>query len=392
MNDLNYMRPCWAEIDLDAIKNNIQEVRRITSSNTLVTGVIKANAYQHGAIDVAKVLLENGADRLAVAFIDEALELRQHGIDAPLLILGNTEAQRAQEIVEKDIQQTVFTYELAKALSDEATKQQKEAKIHIKVDSGMGRIGFLPEEASLDTIEEILALPNLVFEGLFTHFATADDADKTYSQEQFKRYTFIKEGLEKRGLKANINHVANSAATLDMPDYHLDMVRAGVILYGVWPSNEVQKDRISLKPAMSLKCRVVNVKSLDDQESISYGRTYFTKGVKKIATLPLGYADGFTRLLSNKTEVLIKGKRAPIVGNICMDQCMIDVSDIPDVHIGDEVVIFGQQGHDTISVDDIAAILGTIGYEVLCMTHRRVPRVYLQNGQIDHTLNYLLDV
>ncbi len=389
MKDLSLMRPVWEEIDLDAIAHNIRVIRAQTNKDALVTAVVKANALEHGSVQVAPVMLANGADRLAVATLEEALELRRAGIDAPILILGGGEPARADEIVQNDIHQAVYTFPLAKALSDAAVKAGKDAYVHIKVDSGMGRIGFLPREESLDEIEKILALPNIRFEGLFSHFSTADETDKAYTHEQFRRYSFIRDGLAARGLKPHIAHIANSAAIIDLPDYHLDMVRAGIILYGQLPSNEVQKDVLDLHPTMSIKARITNVKMLPDHEAVGYGRKYWTEGERKIATVPIGYADGYTRLLSNKADILVNGKRARIAGNICMDQCMIDVTGIDNVNIGDEVVIIGRQGDEVITLDEIADLLGTITYEVFCATGRRIPRVYKKDGKIIDTLDYL---
>ncbi len=390
MNDLSLTRPVWEEVYLDAFAHNMRTIRAHVDARCLMTAVVKANAYGHGAKKVAPVLLANGADRLAVATLEEALELRQSGISAPILVLGASESARAREIVAHDIHQTVFTYAFAKALSDEAVHQNKDARIHIKVDSGMGRIGFLPVEESLDEIARIFQLPHLIFEGLYSHFSTADEADKAYSQEQFRRYNVIRDGLAARGLTPNVAHIANSAAIIDLPDYHLDMVRAGVILYGEMPSDEVQKNVLALKPTMTLKARITNVKWLEDHEAVSYGRKFYTEGRRKIATLPIGYADGYTRLLSNKADILVGGRRCPIVGNVCMDQCMIDVTDVADVHIGDEAVLIGRQGDEAVTAAELAKILGTINYEVLCMPHRRIPRVYMEEGQILDIVDELL--
>lgn len=391
MQDLAHTRPLWVEVDLDAIANNIQEVRRVVGDKVQVTAVCKANAYGHGAVHTAPVFLANGADRLAVATIEEAIEIRKAGITAPILILGATEITRARGLLKWHLDQAVFSRPMAAALSQAAQELNTTARVHIAVDTGMGRIGFLPTEESLDEIEAILNLPGIAFEGLFSHFSTADEADKAYSQEQFRRYKFFKDGLAVRGLVPNVAHMANSAAITDLPETHMDMVRAGIILYGLSPTHEVDESKLNLLPAISLKCRVTHVKTLAAGEAVSYGRKYTTPGPRRIATCPMGYADGYTRLLSNKSEVLIHGKRAPVVGNICMDQCMIDVTDVPGVAVGDEVVLIGGQGEEYISAEELANILGTISYEIFCMLSRRIPRTYYRNGLFVANCNYLYD-
>ncbi|MFM9412970.1 alanine racemase [Peptococcus simiae] len=390
MQPLSNTRPLWIEVNLDALAHNIAEVRRVVGDDVLITAVVKANAYGHGSVQAAPVFLANGADRLAVATIEEAIEIRKAGITAPILILGATERPRARALVKWQLDQTIFTRASAEALSEAAQDLGSPARIHIAVDTGMGRIGFLPTEESLDEIEEILQLPGLEFEGLFSHFSTADEADKTYSREQIRRYKFFQEGLAARGLVPHVAHMANSAAISDLPEIHMDMVRAGIILYGLYPSHEVDETKLDLQPTLALKCRITNLKTLQDGEYIGYGRKYQTKGSRRIATCPMGYADGYTRLLSNKAEVLVHGHRAPVVGNICMDQCMIDVTDIPeDLAIGDEVVLIGRQGDEVISPEELANILGTISYEIFCMLSRRIPRTYFKDGALVENCNYL---
>jgi len=390
MNALDEIRPAWAEINLDNLAHNIREVRRLTRKDAMVTAVIKANGYGHGAPEIAKTFLENGADRLAVAVLSEAIELRKSGITAPILILGYTPPTLFDKVVEYDIIQTIYNYNDAKALSEVAGKLNKKATIHIKIDSGMGRIGFLPNDDSVEEIIKISKLPNIYVEGMFTHFAKADYKDKSYTKTQFERFSWVAKKLEERGLNIPIKHVSNSAAIIDMPELNLDMVRAGIIIYGLKPSDEVQLDKIDLKPAMALKARISHVKTVPKGTGISYGQIFVTERESKIATIPIGYADGFCRLLTGKAEVSVKGKRAKIVGKICMDQCMIDVTDIEDVKVGDEVVIFGyEEGHP--HVDELAEKLGTINYEVVCMVSRRVPRVYFSNGKIVKVVDYVLE-
>ena len=381
---MQYIRPAWAEVNLDALAYTFQSIRKRVGDERKIYAVVKANGYGHGATHILPTLIKNGVDGFCVALLDEAIEIYKAGFTTlPMLVLGYTEVQRAPEIVKYDIDQTVYTYELAKAISDAAVTQNKTACIHIKVDTGMGRIGFLPNEESLDTIEKIFQLPNLEFTGLFTHFAKADYADKSYTELQWERYQYFVENLAKRGLKPRIKHTGNSAVIVDHPDYQLDMVRPGIILYGVYPSDETHNEVMDVQPVMSVKCRISNVKHEKAGERISYGGTYSTpEDDTVIATLPIGYADGINRLLSNNSEVLVHGQRAKIAGRVCMDQCMIDVTHIPDVQIGDEVVIIGTQGNDSIPVEEICAHIPTIPHEIFCSLPPRLPRVYTKNGEI----------
>ena len=391
MNNFEETRPVWAEINLDNLAHNMREVRRITKKGTLVTAVVKANAYGHGSIEASKIFLENGADRLAVATLSEGVELRRAGIKAPILILGFIPESQNHIAIENDIIETIFNYESAEAISDTAKKMNKVAKIHIKIDSGMGRIGFRPENKSIEEIVKISKLPNIMIEGMFTHFAKADETDKSFTRKQFERYKWVVEELKKRGITIPVKHISNSAAIIDMPEYNLDMVRGGIIIYGLYPSDEVDKKKISLKPAMTLKAKISNLKIVPKETGISYGQIFVTDKESKIATIPIGYADGFTRMLTSKAEVLVGGKRAPIVGKICMDQCMVDVTDVEDVKIGDEVILFGDGSNGCPHIDEIAEKLGTINYEIVCMVGRRVPRVYVKEGKIVKIVDYLLD-
>lgn len=385
------IRPVWAEINLDNLENNIKEVKRLAKPGTLVTAVIKADGYGHGAVAIAKTLLENGADRLAVAALDEAIELRQAGITARILVLGFTGVERTQEVIANDVDQCVYHLEVAKAFDVEAKRKNKVAKLHIKIDSGMGRIGFLPNEASIADIIEISKMNNVCLEGIFTHFCVADEADKTFTESQYKKFKWVCDTLEEKGVKIKVRHCANSATIVDIEDMHFDMVRAGIVLYGLAPSNDVLLDRIHLKPVMTLKARISNVKTIQPGDSVSYGRKFIAEKPTKIASLPLGYADGYTRMLSDKAEVLIQEQRVKVVGRICMDQCMIDVTTIENVNVGDEVVLFGTQGKTSLPVDELAAHLGTINYEIVCMLARRVPRVYIKNDKVIKIVNYLYE-
>jgi len=389
MYDINLIRPAWAEINLDNLASNMRKIRRLAKDSAQVTAVIKADGYGHGAKYIAQTLLENGADRFAVAALDEALELRKFGITVPILVLGYTQPERAKAVVANDIEQAVYSYELAKGLSMEAVKQNKKVKVHIKLDTGMGRIGLRADESSIESIKEIYELPNMIIEGMFTHFAIADEKDKGYTKEQFSKFMWVSNRLEQEGIKIRLKHCGNSATIIDLPDMHLDMVRAGIILYGLAPSEDVELNRIKLEQVMSLKARVTHVKEINSGESVSYGRKFIASGKTKIASLPLGYADGYTRMLTGKAEALVDGVRVPVIGRICMDQCMIDVTGIEDVKVGDEVVLFGKQKNSFISIDEVAEKLGTINYEVVCMIGKRIPRIYVKEGKIVNIVNHV---
>lgn len=382
------LRPVWAEVDLDKIANNMREIKNLVGDKEIIA-VVKANAYGHGALDVATTLLENGASRLAVAIITEADELRDAKITAPIMILGYTPINFAYDLIEKDIEQTVYDVEYAKALSEIALKSGKKAKIHIALDTGMGRIGFLPNEDGLKNVLEICSFKGLDVVGLFTHFSTSDERDKTYTYEQFSKLTAFNKALEEKGIKIPLKHASNSGAIMDLPDTYLDGVRCGIISYGYYPSEEVKKERLNLEPALTLKTTVAFVKELEEDMYVSYGRTYKTTKKTKIATLPIGYADGYSRLLSGKAKVIIKGQFAKVIGRICMDQCMIDVTHIEDVKIGDEVILLGEENGLKFDANDMASIMGTINYEILCMISHRVPRIYIKNKEVIKVRNYI---
>lgn len=382
------IRPVWAEIDLDCIKDNIREIRKSMKEKEIIA-VVKADAYGHGAIDIAPVLLENGADKLAVAVITEALELRNSGIEAPIIILGYTPITFAKELIEENIEQTVYDLGYAKELSKIGKENYTDINIHIAVDTGMGRIGFLPNEDGIKAVEAISKLDNIKIKGIFTHFSSADEKDKEYTNYQIKKFNDFVKVLEGKNINLGCKHLSNSAAILDIEEAHFDAVRPGIILYGYYPSNEVDKKKIKLKPALTLKSQIVHVKELSTGEYISYGRKYRTQRKSIIATLPIGYADGYTRALYGKAQVIVKGKLAPVVGRICMDQCMIDVTDVGPVKVGDEVILLGAEDGVKFDADDIAKLIDTISYEVVCMIGKRVPRVYREDGKITKTRNYL---
>lgn len=389
MDNLREVRPVYLEINMDNLANNYNEIRRIVNPHTEIMAVIKANAYGHGSVELAKMYEKIGVDRLAVSIISEAVELRSEGIKLPIQLLNYTPKSQLGLVVDNDIIQGIYTYEDAKLLSDLAVKKRKRVKIHIKVDTGMGRIGFLPNEDSIKEIVKIRELPNLELEGLFTHFAKADEINKSFTKIQFEKFNWVSEKLEEKGIKLSIKHVSNSAAIIDLPEYNLDLVRPGIILYGYYPSDEVNKNRINLKPAMTLKAKISNIKTVPEGTGISYGHIYSTSEKSVIATIPIGYADGYSRILSCKAHVCINNKRASIVGRICMDQMMVDVTEIDNVNIGDEVVLFGYDNENYPRVEELASLLGTINYEFICMMGRRIPRVFIKNNEIIDIKNYL---
>jgi alanine racemase len=360
---------------LDALGSNVREIRRITSPSARVMAVVKANAYGHGAIQVSRVALSSGADWLGVALLQEALELRQQGIGAPILILGYTPDEDASELVANGISQTVFTREAALALAAAAHKLGLKARVHVKIETGMGRIGFPATRETVDLIAYLARLSDLEVEGIYTHFATSD-ADQSYTEQQFMKLQQMVKHLEAQGVFIRWRHCANSPSVIDLPYTHLDLVRPGIILYGLYPSPTVRHDLISLRPVLSLKARVSFVKEVAAGASISYGCTYKAEAPTRIATIPIGYADGYSRLLSNKAEVLIRGRRAPVAGRVCMDQVMVDVGRIPGVEAGDETVLIGRQGSEEITADEMADHIGTISYEVVTRISERVPRLY----------------
>ncbi|NNG67470.1 alanine racemase [Caldanaerobacter subterraneus] len=382
------IRPTRVEVNLDSIVHNFREIKRVVGDRVKVMGVVKANAYGHGAYHVAKVLVENGVDYLAVATVEEALELRSCGITTPVLILGYTPLSQAGEAVEKDVTFTAFDLKYVKELGEIASRKGKKAKIHVKIDTGMGRIGYTDFDLAEREIEEMSKLEGIELEGIFSHFATSDEKDKDYAREQFERFADMLKRLEKRGVNISLKHIANSGAITDLNYAYLDMVRPGITLYGSYPSDDVNKI-LDLRPAMNFKTKIVYIKEVPENTSISYGRTFITKRPSKIATLPIGYADGLNRLLSNNHEVLVRGKYVPIVGRVCMDQTMIDVTEVEGVEVGDEVVIFGEQEGKRITADDIAKKLRTIPHEVYCGISRRVPRIYIYRGEVFDVKNYL---
>lgn len=378
----------WAEIDLSAIAANVKALKALLQPGSRLMAVVKADGYGHGAVKVAQTALQNGAGHLAVARLEEGIELRKAGITAPILIFGYTPPENLRRMIEHDLMPTVYSLESARACSEIAAAAGKVLPIHIKIDSGMGRLGLLPvrlETGELDATDEtrmvkdiqsIARLPAIELEGIYTHFAAADSADKAYSHRQLDLFLHILEQVKASGVTIGIRHAANSAATIELPQAHLDMVRPGISLYGFYPSDEVDRTRIALKPAMTLKTRIIQLKQVPDGFHVSYGMTYTTARPTTIATVPLGYADGYSRRLSSRGHMLVRGTRVPIVGRVCMDLTMLDVGALPDAQVGDEVVAFGRQGEVEIHADELAATIDTINYEIVSSLTARVPKVY----------------
>jgi len=377
----------YVNIDLDAIESNLRQIEK--RSGAKVMAVVKADAYGHGAVTVAKHL-EGKCAFFGVANVAEALELQRADIQTPIMVLGHVFPECFEAVVAQRIRIPVFVYEEAVALSQEAVRQNKTAYIHLAVDTGMSRIGCQPTEDAADMYLQISKLPGLAVEGLFSHFATADTKDLTKTREQAKRFAEFDTMLRSRGLQIDLRHIDNSAGVINFGS-HYEMVRAGISLYGLQPSEDVDCAAMMLRPAMTWHSRVSYLKTLEAGREISYGGTYTTKRDTLVATVPVGYADGYRRSLSGRFYVLIHGQRAPILGRVCMDQFMVDVSHIPDVQVGDPVVLMGSQGNETISVETLACAADSFNYEQVCDIGRRVPRVYSRDGKVLKCVNYLLN-
>ncbi len=365
----------WAEIDLRIISGNVKKIKKQIGERSEFMAVVKADAYGHGAVEISKTVLEHGATWLGVATVQEGIELRDAGIDAPILVLAPIPKETICDAIYHGLRMTVYTREMLDCICQEANKQKKEAKIHVKVDTGMGRIGIEPEHA-LDFIAAAKECKGVSVEGLFTHFATADEEDKTFAKRQFDVFLKVKESLSQAGFKIPLYHAANSAAIIELPGVSFDMVRTGIALYGLYPSPYINRS-IGLEPALQFKTRVIHKRCASKGTSISYGATYVAQEQCCILTLSVGYADGFSRALSNCGSVLIKGKRYPIVGRVCMDQCMVKAPFHNSINVEDEVVLIGAQDDESITADEVAGLVGTINYEVVCMITGRVPRVYI---------------
>lgn len=385
---MKYVKRTWTEINLDNAKHNLSVIRDYVGKEAKICCVVKADAYGHGAVDLARLYQDMGAEFLAVSNLDEGKELRDGGIDCPILNLGYTPPNRANHLFYNNISQAVYCKEYAELLSKEATEAGVKCKIHIKLDTGMSRLGFMCQEfpRDMDSIEDIYnscLLPNLSVEGIFTHFAVADECaeGKIFTDRQADNFKYVVDKLAKKGINIPIRHCSNSGAIESYPDSYFDMVRAGIILYGLAPSAKLA-GKLPLKPLMTLKSTVSFVKQIPAGATVSYGRTFTADRQMRVATVPIGYADGYIRQYAKEGYMIVNGQRAKIVGRICMDQTMLDVTDIQDVHIGDEVLVFGDGSRGEPTVDDLARWSNTINYEVLCIIGKRVPRIFIQNGKV----------
>lgn len=392
------LKRTWAEINLDAFAYNYQQIRKAIAPSAKLCAVIKADAYGHGAVRVAEELQALGTDFFAVSNLEEALQLRLSGISIPILVLGYTPTSHVKTLSEQNISQCVYAWDYAQKLSAEAVKQQVEIKAHLKIDTGMNRIGFhlseSPTEEEIQPLLSVCRLPHLDWQGIFTHFAVADEAQdgKDFTKHQMHCFTRACQILQQHGFTFPLRHVSNSAAILDYPQTHMDMVRAGIILYGLYPSAKVQHNQ-KLHPTLALKSVVSHVKVIQKGDTVSYGRIFTAEHAMKIITVPIGYADGYPRILSlNGADVLVGGKRCKIVGRICMDQLMADASKLDSVQIGDEVTLIGRDGEEEITADELAGYQESINYEVICDIGKRVPRVYYKKGKIVSVSNQILPV
>lgn len=366
----------WCEVDLDAILHNIINIREKAGAGTKVMAVIKADGYGHGAVQIGEHV-KDVVDYFGVATIEEAVELREHGLTLPILILGYTSPSQYSMNLCYDVEQTIYSLETAKKLSEEAVRMGKTARIHVALDTGMTRIGISPDERGLLVVKEIEKLENVELVGLFTHFSCADMADKTYTYDQMERYDSFVRLLEENHISIPVKHVCNSAGIMEFDHHRYDMVRAGIVIYGLYPSDEVNKEAVNLEPALSWRSHVVNIMEPEMNRGVSYGATYVTDHPCRLATVSIGYADGYPRSLSNKGWVLIHGKKAPIVGRVCMDQMMVDITEIADVKIEDVVTLIGKDGEERISVEDMADLAGSFNYEFVCDISKRVEREYI---------------
>ncbi len=391
MNDKLEKKPVSLEINLDNITHNFLELRKYLDKKTKIMAIVKANAYGHGAVECGKVFVENGADYLAVSTLSEGIELRKANIKTKILLLNYTPMSNSHKLLENNLIPSIYNYADAEALSHLALKMNMMLEIHINIDTGMTRLGFLPNEESCDQIERISKLPNIHIDGIYSHFVKAEEKDKSYSTEQYEKFVRIINCLENRGINLGVKHLSSSAAIIDLPEYNLDMVRPGIILYGHYPSDDVSKNKLDLKSTMTFKATISNVKRVPTGTGISYNHIFVTNRESIIGTLPLGYADGFSRRFIGCGKVFLKDQCVPVVGKICMDQMMIDITEIPDASIGNEVILFGYENKNYPTVEDLASILGTINYEVFCSIGRRIPRIYTKDGKIIKIVDYLTD-
>ncbi len=373
----------WVEINLDHITHNYNQIANYVGDKVKINAIIKADGYGHGAVETAKTLCEAGVDMLSTATLDEAILLRRKKITQSILVLGYVDCKRIDEIIENNITISLFSYELAEKISNEASKHHKQVKVHVKVDTGMNRIGL--HYTQPEKIIKALSFDNLIYDGIFTHFSTADDVDTSYTTTQYNRFLKILSMIEEKGIDIPIKHTCNSSGVLLHKDKHMNMVRPGIIIFGFYPSpNSKKSSSLLLKEAMVFKSRIIEIKEVKANQPVSYGGKYITTKNTKIATIACGYADGFSRVLSSKTNIKINGQLAPIIGNICMDMCMVDITGI-SANERDEVILFDEQ----LTVEEMASLCNTLNYEIICKIGMRVPRVYLKNGKIVKIQNYL---
>lgn len=384
-----YSRVC-ARIDLDAVEYNLDMMKQNIKEETKMIGVIKTDGYGHGAVQIARYVMEE-KDYIwgyAVATLDEAVLLKKNQVKKPVLVLGCIFPDQRDIMIEQEVRMTCYTLEMAEDISKRAQKLNQKAYIHIKLDTGMSRLGFQITEESVEEICRIASLPNLVLEGMYSHFATADETDKTFTKKQLERYLWMKEKLEERKVTFPYYHCSNSAGIIDVKEANMDLVRAGISTYGLYPSNEVEKKNVPLKPALQLISHVAHVKWVESGTPVSYGCTYVTKRRTRIATIPVGYGDGYPRSLSNKGYVLIRGKKAPILGRVCMDQFMVDATDIDAVTFQDRVTLVGTDGGEDLPVEVLSDLSGRFNYEFVCDLGKRIPREFIRNGKVVEQMDY----
>ena len=379
----------YAKIDLDAIAYNMEQMKQNIRPETKVMAVIKADGYGHGAVQIAEMMERwNYIWGFAVATLDEAVVLRTEGIQKPILVLGCVFPDQYMEMLKHEIRMNIYTEEMAESISRMAAREGKTAYMHIKLDTGMSRLGFGINEQSAETIKRISKMPNVNMEGIFTHFTKADEKDKSFTKKQIQEFVWMTERLKEKNVRFTYEHCSNSAGIIDVPEANFDIVRAGISTYGLYPSEEVDKSNVKLKPALALKSHVAFVKEIERGTPVSYGGTFVAKEKMKIATIPVGYADGYPRSLSNKGYVLIRGKKAPILGRVCMDQFMVDVTQIEGVSFGDKVTMIGKDGNEILPVEVLSELSGRFNYEFVCDLGKRIPRVYVRDGKIAEQVDY----
>ncbi|MBI2471554.1 MAG: alanine racemase [Planctomycetes bacterium] len=368
-------RPTWVEIDLGALKHNLSAIKKWVGPDIKILGIVKADAYGHGDYEVSRVLLNNGAETLGIAILEEGIQLRDKGIKAPLLLLGGIFEEQIETVIHCDLIPTVYDLKLAGVLAKKASYFNKKLKVHVYVDTGMGSIGVKYDKA-VEFVKSVRNLESLYIEGIYTHCSSSDEKDSAYTNLQIKRFRDVLAALDTIKVCIPLRHMANSGAILGYPESYFNMVRPGLSLYGLYPSEDVSRD-IGIKPVITFKTRIIHIKDMDAGDVVGYGRAYTIAKPTRVATLPLGYDDGYNRLLSNQGKVIIMGKKASIIGRVCMDQCFVDATNIKDVSVGDEVILYGNQGRETIPIESIAKQLNTIPYEVACNISKRVPRIYI---------------